>query len=91
MNLSDILQTKNVKEQTQRAAQLMARIQNPVINLAVSYDPLSGQTRVQSVGFHSLPAELVIHALAMARDQLLAEVSAARAAQASSSAEPESE
>lgn len=82
MNLSDILQTRNAKEQAERVKQLMERVQNPVIHLVVSFDPLSGQSAIQVIGGGQLPAEAVIGVLGAARDDLVRRVGEARAQQA---------
>lgn len=84
MKLSDLLQTKNIKEQEQRVAQLVARAQNPPVHLAVSYDPLSGESAIQVIGGGQVPAEVVIQVLAAARDHLVSQVAEARAKQAQS-------
>ncbi|KKM08385.1 hypothetical protein SY88_23630 [Clostridiales bacterium PH28_bin88] len=81
MKLSELLETKNAKEQEQRVTQLIARVQNPVIHLAVSYDPLSGESALQVIGGGQVPAEVVIQVLAAARDALVSQVAEARAKQ----------
>ena len=87
MKLSELLETKNAKEQEQRVTQLIARVQNPVIHLAVSHDPLSGESALQVIGGGQVPAEVVIQVLAAVRDQLVAQVAEARAAQEASKAQ----
>lgn len=86
MKLSDLLQTKNSKEQEQRVAQLLARTQNPVIHLAISFDPLTRQATIQTIG-GQVPAELVIDILAAVRDDMVAQVAEVRAKRAEESAE----
>jgi len=86
MKLSELLQTKNAKEQEQRVTQLLTRVQNPVIHLAVSHDPLSGESALQVIGGGQVPAEVVIQVLAAARDALVSQVAEARAKQAQSEA-----
>jgi len=84
MKIFDLLQTKNTKEQEQRVEQLIVRTQNPVIHLAVSHDPLSGESALQVIGGGQVPAEVVINVLAAVRDNLVRQVAEARAKQADS-------
>lgn len=79
MKLSELLQTKSVKEQEMRVEQLIQKANTPLITVQIRIDPLTGAMQIGTLFNDPINADDLIGILAAARDQLIRDVAMARA------------